>query len=588
MREFIRCVLSSDEKQIEKHLERNLNILEENLNEFKDLFNTPSQIKFLNILFKFFRTKNKDMLNIFLSQIMTLSGIKLNEESQEALIDCKNYSGLKFSAKDVKQYWKPLLKKEATVAIKNKKKEQIKNNSQKYFSVLASVSIFLRAVFIKGKSRSLKVQSSHQIISKQSVQELKAGKELPVEAYFDRVLSFEYLFLCFKKNAECLNKYGIHDLEKSPEYLLTHIEDSYYSPVHVLFSNNKLYLKSTQRNHYFKIIIPKKIFGLRLLEPTKAFGVYIEYDQGLRMLIKTKKTSPATKLFGCFSKLVNEAKKIRLIPEGQALLDVKPENTSKEKRSFFLEKLYLLTKYEFKYPAIRQRLISEFNKIKDGPKWTDFKEIKKFGDFFGFSKAPFRKPIGEEIDAEQDESQEMKWDYTFPENFKYYGFTDPQGKDYHKIQAQAKEFKRKKSLTKIFFDKIIKENQDTEIVDPKPEVKDVSQSDYTQNELEDESVSVLESDIKENKPASTTNRLKFKESEDFDQSENYSSYSKSVDQSDSHSQDFVHNDSLAQNNKKNAYYNSESEEDWSEDEDESSHNNPFNRNSAKQRKPFSK
>ena len=370
---FLKCLLSSSDEQIEKYLEEGLKSVEDVLEEFKGGFGVDAQKKFLKILQRFFKTSNMSSVEVCLGQLTTLSGLYLHEHTINALIECKNYKYTKMNAEKVKKLWKPIMINEKRVSEKIKQKEKRKDQALKYLNIWGNVVVFAKKLKWKFKKQKMKSKytTEYTKIGSVSVQEVRPHQELSVDDYFNRIKSVVVGFLCYKKDPFVLKKYGIYDTKKDPEYIMKTVNDKFFSKVYLRFMNQKVYLKAEERNHFLKVILPKKIQIFQLLDTEKCRGLHLEYDQDLHIIFKVYKSSRTNFVFQSFNKLINRAQKVKLVPEDNLLRDVTRIENFKKKSSF-LTKLYLLTKYDFKYPNLR-------NKIKDVSEAEDKNLLKKWG-----------------------------------------------------------------------------------------------------------------------------------------------------------------------------------------------------------------
>ena len=426
MSEFLRAVLSSTDEQLGEYLENSKTEMSIVLELFKDLYGIQSQKKFLEILVNFFKTRTRSMVEIYISQLATLSGVYLHDHTTTALLESRSYSGLNFKSKDLLNYWRPLMVKEQQI---KKLKDGInvqKSNAQKYVSILFNVLIFIKKLKFRYLLRKSKPLENEIQIMRMSTQEVRPVKELSVDDYFNRLSKLEVGFFCFKRKESLLKRYGVYDKDKDAESILRTVNQQIYNQVHILFHGNKVYLRTVQRNHNLKIIIPKKIFSFQLIDSQKKYGLLIEYDQGLNIIFRTKKASHSSLLFQSFNKLMNRASKVTLVPEDQPLFDVASLDP-RDNSTSFLEKLYLTTRYEFVYPEIRKE-IKIISVVKEKKKW-EIPDILGFG----FKKKRFLLEVGAEMDAKAVEP----YSYNFLEDFKVYGFTDPEEEGYQQARARV-------------------------------------------------------------------------------------------------------------------------------------------------------
>lgn len=426
---FLRTVLSSSDEQIQKHLQDGLKSVENVLDEFKGGFGVEAQKKFLKILERFFKTSNMSTIEMCLGQMTTLSGLYLHDHTVLAFIECKSYKYTRLDAKQVKELWQPIMVNEKRILEKMKLKEKRKDAAQRLLSIWANVVVFTKK--LKWKLKKKKSQTNYQTeLSRKvaSIQEVRPHKELSVDDFFNKIKAVLVGFFCFKKQLDVLQKYGIYDLKKDPEYILKTVNDEFFAKVFLRFMNQKVYLKAEERNHFLKIILPKKIRKFQLLDTGNLKGLYLEYDQDLHVIFKVYKGSRCNFVFQSFNKLINRALKVKLVPEEKGLRDVSREEHAKKKSSF-LAKLYLLTKYEFKYPSIRDA-------VKDAPREAESNLLKNWGIKklwnIGFGKRKFTQEVGRDADA----PDQVAYNYNFDQNFKAYGFDDPEAKSYEQSLAK--------------------------------------------------------------------------------------------------------------------------------------------------------
>lgn len=426
---FMRTVLSSSDEQIAEHLTDGLRSVENVLEEFKGGFGVEAQKKFLKILDRFFRTSNLSTVEICLGQMTTLSGLYLHDHTVLAFIECKNYKRTRMNAQKVKELWQPIMLNEKRILEKMKLKERRRDKAQRLLSIWANVVVFAKRLKWRvRKKRTQDVYQSEHSRKIASVQEVRPHKELSVDDFFNKIKAVLVGFFCFKKELGVLQKYGIYDLAKDPEYILKTVNDEFYAKVFLRFMNQKVYLKAEERNHFVKIILPKKIRKFQLVESDGKRGLYLEYDQNLHIIFKVYKSSRCNFVFQSFNKLINRALKVKLVPEDKVLRDVTREENVKKKSSF-LTKLYLLTKYEFKYPGIR-RTVKDVAHQKDSNLLQTF-DIKKLWNI-GFGKRKFTQEVGRDVDA----IDSVAYNYDFDNNFKAYGFDDPEAKSYEQSVAK--------------------------------------------------------------------------------------------------------------------------------------------------------
>jgi hypothetical protein len=426
---FMKCVLSSTDEQISNFLEEGIKSVEDVLEEFVGEFGVEAQKKFLKILFRFFKTSSMSTVEVCLGQLVTLSGLYLHDHTIQALIEAKNYKYTKFNAKKVALKWQPIMMQEKKGLKRKHGAEKRKDNALKYLSILGNVVVFAKKLKFKSRQKSEKNPNQARISgSIQSFQNVRPHKELSVDDYFNKIKSVLVGYFCFKKDSFILKKYGIYDVKKDPEYIMKSVNDQFYSKVFLRFMNQKVYLKSEERNHFIKIILPKKIKKFQLLETRDQRGLYMEYDQDLHMIFKVFKTSRCNFVFQSFNKLINRTLKVKLVPDGKALRDVTREESKKTKSSF-LAKLYLLTKYEFKFPKIYDK-IKKVSK-EDQPTILEDWGIKNFWNN-SFGKRKFTLEVGRDVDFTQKEN----YQYKFDDHLKAYGFNDPEANIYEQSIAK--------------------------------------------------------------------------------------------------------------------------------------------------------
>ena len=427
---FLKCVLSSTDEQIEKFLEEGLKSVEDVLEEFVGGFGVEAQKKFLKILQRFFKTGNLSTVEICLGQLTTLSGLYLHDHTIQALIEAKNYKYTKFNSKKIKENWEPIMLQEKKVQEKKLKRGKQRDNAVKYLGIWANVVVFAKKLKWSRRRRVVQKSEKSRLSSAmgESLQNVRPHKELSVDDYFNKIKSVLVGFFCFKRDSFLLKKYGIYDIKKEPEYILQTINDEFYSKVFLRFMNQKVYLKAEERNHFIKIILPKKIRKFQLPETKDFRGLYMEYDQDLHMLFKVFKKSRTNFVFQSFNKLINRTLKVKLVPDGKGLRDVTREESRKSKSSF-LSKLYLLTKYEFKYPKLHSKIQNVPEKKKETilANWG----IKYLWDN-SFGKRKFTLEVGRDVDHVAKEA----YQYTFDEHLKAYGFDDPENESYEQSWAK--------------------------------------------------------------------------------------------------------------------------------------------------------
>ena len=435
IKEFLRTVLSSDQEYIKAHINRALDDMHAFLQNFPQDFMLKSREKFLVRLKGFFRTSRESSMDTYLGELIKISGIRLSNDAVYALINCKEFKGLSFSARQTIDRWRPMLEKIKKVNEGKKDKEARSIKADKNYLLLGN--------FVKFKCnarRFVKTQKKFDVTNSFSFQnESRKGKKesikghqpkmmiMTLENHFDKLKHTNFRFFCFRREEASLRKFGIHDPRRKLSHLIEHILPEYYIWVFPTFEQNRLNFYCKERQQMIKTLLPAKISTCGVISVDKRHAVCILYNDLTFLIFMSTSENQILKLNTAFQSLIKTVSNVGIFRKGAPIHDV-GNIESNSKRTLILNELSRNSIYQFKFPKIRSELVAEVkekekSKVKGKKKgsWNMNVILKGFG--IG-KKDPFVEEIGRETFVEEPES----WNYDFGDYLTALGFRHPDKK----------------------------------------------------------------------------------------------------------------------------------------------------------------